>query len=120
MTGLRIMIVEDDVMLASILGELLEALGHAVCATESTQTGAAAAAARLRPDLILVDVTLAEGDGAAAMAAVERSRKAPHVYMSGRALNAGDLAPGAVILRKPFSERLLAQAIDRALAPPPV
>lgn len=118
MAGLRIMIVEDDALLAGILAELLAAMGHEVCATEATACGAAEAALRLRPDLMLVDVGLAEGDGPAAMAAVARDRAVAHVYMTGGALAAEALAPGAVVLRKPFSERLLAQAIARAQALP--
>jgi two-component system, response regulator PdtaR len=120
MAGLKILIVEDDGLVATILEELLVAMGHAVCAIETTQAGAAKAAAGLRPDLLLIDVGLAEGDGPAAMATITQARKVPHVFMTGGAIEPDRLAPGAVVLRKPFSERLLAQAMARALAQPRV
>jgi CheY-like chemotaxis protein len=120
MAGLRILIVEDDGLVATILEELLVAMGHAVCAIETTQAGAAKAAARLRPDLVLIDVGLAEGDGPAAMVSIGRTRKVAHVFMTGGAIKADWLAPGAVVLRKPFTETLLAQAMALALAQPPV
>lgn len=120
MASLRIMIVEDDALLAAILGELLTEMGHDVCATEATEAGAAAAAARMRPDLVLVDVQLGAGDGHAAMAAIARERPVAHIYITGGEPAVERVAPGAVVLRKPFSDALLAQAIARAtaLAPP--
>ena len=111
MANLRIMIVEDDRLFAAILGELLGDMGHEVCATEATEAGAVASAARLRPDLILVDGQLGEGD---CVAAIARTRAVPHVFISGGALTAEALAPGAVILRKPFTDLMLEQAIARA------
>jgi CheY-like chemotaxis protein len=116
MPALRIMIVEDDPVLSGLLAELLGAMGHSVCATEATEAGAAAAAAASLPDLILVDVRLSEGSGVAAMSAILRARTVAHVYVTGAALSPEGLAPGAVVLRKPFSEALLARAIDRARA----
>lgn len=116
MAALRILIFEDDGFVATILEELLVAMGHEVCAIETTETAAAEAAARLLPDLVLLDVRLAEGTGPAAMVSIARARKVAHVFMTGATIQADRLAPGAVVLRKPFSERLLAQAMARALA----
>jgi CheY-like chemotaxis protein len=116
MAGLRILIVEDDGLVATLLEELLLAMGHEVCATETTQSGAAVAAARLRPDIVLVDIGLAEGSGPAAMVSIAHTRKVAHVFMTGGTINPDRLAPGAVVLRKPFSEPLLAQAMARARA----
>jgi len=59
-------------------------------------------------------VRLGQGSGVAAMAAIARSRPVAHVYVTGAAPSPETLAPGAVVLRKPFSEALLAQAIERA------
>lgn len=116
MPPLRIMIVEDDPVLSGLLAELLGAMGHSVCATEATEAGATEAAAASLPDLILVDVRLREGSGVAAMAAIARSCRVAHVYVTGAALSPEGLAPGAVVLRKPFSEALLRRAIDEACA----
>lgn len=114
---MRIMILEDDALLATILGELLAAMGHEVCAIEATEAGATAAAARLRPELILADVQLAQGDGLAAMTAITRTQATPHIYITGAAAKAEGLPPDAIVLLKPFSDRLLETAITRAKAP---
>jgi len=116
MSSVRIMIVEDNTLLAGLLADSLAAMGHEVCAIEASATGAAAAAARHRPDLILVDVGLPEGDGRTAMASIERTRAVPHIYITGGQVTAEDFPCGAVVLRKPFSERELTQAITRALS----
>ena len=36
MTTLRIMVVEDDMLIGMLLGEMLEAMGHEICAIERT------------------------------------------------------------------------------------
>ena len=53
--ALRVLIVEDEAMIAMMLAEVLRELGHEVCATEATEAGAVAAAARHKPDLMIVD-----------------------------------------------------------------
>ena len=45
MARIRVMIVEDDKTIAGLLAELIEAFGHEVCAIESSESGAVAAAA---------------------------------------------------------------------------
>lgn len=118
MTQRRIMIVEDDAMLAAILAELLDAMGHDVCAVEATAVGAAAAAAQMRPDLILADVLLAQGDGRAAMTAIAQDGAIPHIFMTGGAFTAEELPMGAPVLIKPFTDVELEGAIARAIGDP--
>ncbi|MFO7853797.1 MAG: hypothetical protein R6V44_00950 [Paracoccaceae bacterium] len=123
MSGLRIMIVEDDALLAALHPGLPATTGHEVCATETTEPGAAAAAARQEPDLIPADVGLAGDDGRAVMRAIARRRAIPHACVTGGPPAGEDLSPEAVVLRKPFTEVPPAQAIDGALAqswPPPI
>ncbi len=42
MKPLRILVVEDDALIAMVLGELLTAMGHEVCDTAATQADAVA------------------------------------------------------------------------------
>ena len=100
-------------MVGPLLAETLSELGHEVCAIEATETGAVLAAARHRPDLMIVDVNLASGTGAAAVQRITRVRPVPHLFISGRNLQAP--LPGAVLLVKPFREADLVRAIGRAL-----
>ena len=102
-------------MIGLLLAETLTGLGYEVCGIEATEAGAVAAAARLRPDLMIVDVNLTEGTGTAAMERIARSGPVPHLFMSGRARPA--IVPGPVLLTKPFREADLVRAIGRILVP---
>lgn len=113
MMALRIVVVEDDAVIGMLLAETLAALGHEVCAVEATEAGAVAAAARHRPDLMIVDMHLASGSGPSAMAAIACAGPVPHVLITGHGLHRA--LPGAVVLSKPFREADLVQAIGRVL-----
>lgn len=115
MVGLRVLVVEDEGMIAFALQEILEQMGHFVCATAGTEAEAIAEAHQSNPDLIIVDGRLRIGSGIAAMRKILSVRYIPHIYVSGDSLIAEKLDHGAVIMRKPFSEQDLAEAILRAL-----
>lgn len=118
MTALRILVVEDDGMIAMAIEDILQQMGHEVCGIAGTESDAVAAARRTSPDLIIIDHRLRIGSGIVAMHQVLSERHVPHVYISGDSLVAEVLDRGAVVLRKPFSEAELADAIVRALAAP--
>jgi CheY-like chemotaxis protein len=112
---LRILVIEDEVMIGVLLSELLRGMGHDVCGIEATEADAVAAATRLRPDLMIVDVWLADGDGISAVAEILRAGPMPHVFVSADIAQARTLKAGVEVLQKPFRERDLVQAIGRAL-----
>jgi DNA-binding response OmpR family regulator len=109
-------VVEDDAMLGMLLGELLQDMGHEVCPIETTQAAAVAAAAKCRPDLMVVDVGLGEGSGLEAMDEILPAGFIPHIFMSGNIQRVAALRPGTPVLQKPFDEAQLERAIHRALA----
>ena len=119
MRALRILVVEDDVMIGGLLAETLEDLGHTVCAVETGAAGAVAAAARHRPDLMIVDVGLGEASGIAAVKEILRAGFVPHVFVTGDALRDLSLGPNAVLIQKPFREPDIVRAIERALSAKP-
>ena len=114
MIPLRILLIEDDGLIGLMLGELLQELGHAICGIATTEADAVAAAARCRPDLMIVHARLAAGSGISAVATILRNGHVAHLFTSGGSTNA--YAPGAVVLRKPFRETELVRAMDRAVA----
>ena len=73
-------------MIAMLLAEVLRELGHEVCATEATEAGAVAAAARHKPDLMIVDDELRQGSGISAVEQITRSGFIPHVFVTGNSL----------------------------------
>eukprot|EP01037_Dinobryon_pediforme_P004309 gene4310-biopygen2579 len=113
---LRILVVDDDAIIATLLAAMLEDIGHVVCGIEATEAGAVAAASRERPDLMIVDALLQGESGVTAMETILRERFVPHVLMSGSRL--GDRGLAQVILRKPFMYAELVEAIGRATAIP--
>jgi CheY-like chemotaxis protein len=115
MEALRILVVEDDAMVAMFLSMTLDQMGHDVCAVEATEAGAVKAAGSLRPDLLIVDVGLSSGDGVSAVAQILRAGPMPHIFASGDAEQVRARMPGAVVIQKPFQEADLARAIQRAM-----
>lgn len=115
MTALRVMVVEDDALIGMLLGEMLVGMGHDVCAIEATEADAVTAAARCRPDLMIVDVRLGEGSGVSAVDEINRTRHVPHVFVSGDVSRIKALRPGAATIQKPYRKSDLALVIERAL-----
>jgi two-component system, response regulator PdtaR len=115
-TEYNILVVEDDVLIGMLLTDMLTELGHVVCAVERTQAGAVAAATRFKPDLMIVDAHLNDGSGIAAVETILQDRFVPHVFVTGDKLGTQRHRPGDVVIEKPFRERDLIQAIERAFA----
>ncbi|MCP1608442.1 CheY-like chemotaxis protein [Azospirillum lipoferum] len=70
---LRILIVEDESLAAMALEEILGMLGFAVVGIEDNADGAIAAAERLRPDVVMMDIRLlGPRDGIEAAATIRR------------------------------------------------
>ena len=112
---MNILVVEDDALIGMLLGELLVEMGHAVCAIESTEAGAVMAAARYRPDMMIVDAMLGDESGVAAVDTIIETRAIPHVFVSGNIAGVFKSRPNAVGLKKPYTESDLASAMKRAL-----
>lgn len=115
--ALRVLIVEDEALIAMLLSDVLEELGFEVCAVEATETGAVTAARRYKPQLLIVDVRLRQGNGVRAVEQIIGNGFVPHIFCSGDRLTEYCLNPRAVVLQKPFLESDLAKAIERALGP---
>jgi CheY-like chemotaxis protein len=115
MQPLRVLVIEDDALIAMMLGEMLSELGHRVCATAATPTDAIAAARREGPDLLLSDVKLRNGSGIDAVEEILRSSPVPHMFMTGDKVGLKLRLPDAVVVGKPFSAAALAKAIEKAL-----
>jgi two-component system, response regulator PdtaR len=113
---LNVLVVEDDALIGMLVADVLVAMGHNVCTIAATEVDAIAAAARYKPNLMLVDAWLRDGNGVSAVEEISRTRWVPHVFVTG-----GDtsriyaLKPSAIVILKPFSDIDLDRAIQRAL-----
>lgn len=112
MRPLRILVAEDDAVIAALLVEVLAGLGHGVCETVSSEQGAVVAAMRLQPDLMIMDVHLTPGSGIAAVATISLVRFIPHLFMTAGAAQAVD---SHTTLQKPFREADIVWAIERTM-----
>jgi DNA-binding response OmpR family regulator len=117
MKALRVLVVEDEILIGMLLADTLGAMGYEVCAIEATETGAVAAAARCNPDLMIVDARLRDGSGVSAVEEILRTGWVPHVFVSGETSTTLALRPGAIVIQKPFRDIDLNRAIQRALDP---
>lgn len=82
--ALRILVVEDDLLIAMDLAMIVEDLGHAVCGQAADAAEAVELAGRLRPDLVLMDVRLAGGtSGVDAAAEILRRHGVRSLFVSG-------------------------------------
>jgi CheY-like chemotaxis protein len=116
MRALRILVVEDEAVIATLLAEVLVGMGHDVYAIAASEADAVAAAVRCRPDLMIVDARLGEGCGVSAVEQILRSGFVAHLFVSGDAARVRAPRPDAVVLQKPFLVSDLAVAMEHALA----
>jgi CheY-like chemotaxis protein len=111
----RVLVVEDNAFIGALYIDLLEDMGHAVCAMVATEVEAVAAAAIYKPDLMIVDAALGEGTGVSAVEEILRTGFVPHIFVSGNIASVRLVRPGAIVMQKPFRGQDLARAIQSAL-----
>lgn len=81
---LRILLVEDEAMIAMCLQMQLENAGYEICQTVATGQEAIAAARRESPDILLMDIRLAgELDGIEAASRIKDFCPAPVIFITG-------------------------------------
>ena len=117
----RVLLVDDHPMIGAALDMLLrgsdyELLGRARSVAEANRE-----IARLKPDLLLLDVNLPDGSGLDVLRRVSRSRARPPVILltagmdDAQLLTAADLRPEAMVL-KTSDPGLLTEAMDAVVA----
>src|SRR5581483_9729273 len=120
MNDTRIMIVEDERIVAKDLQFRLQSLGYHVAATASEGHDAISKAASTRPSLVLMDIRLENGmDGIEAAEHIRSDLDIPVVFLTAYAdqatlARAKITEPFGYIL-KPFEERELQSTIEIAL-----
>ena len=78
---MRIMLVDDHKLLRQSLKRQLEEFGHEVVADVADGNSAIAAALKNQPDIILMDISMAEGDGITACRAIMEADARQRVLM---------------------------------------
>ncbi|WP_162527130.1 response regulator [Sphingomonas solaris] len=120
----RILIVEDEVMIAWMIESLLEEMGFDTIEIAASDDDAFAAVARERPALIVSDINLGCGlDGIAVAERINADGVVPVLFVSGYADDKARLRietqfAAASLLRKPIDHSLLRGAVMAALSGP--
>ncbi len=119
----RILIIEDEVMIAWMVESLLLDMGFSDILIASDADQAASVAASSPPGLIVSDINLGRGpDGIEAAISINRAGQAPVIFVTAYADAAARQRitaafPQAQLLRKPVERQALVASVQRALRP---
>ena len=116
----KILIIEDEALIAEIIGEALSESGHAVHAVANAQEAIAHLSNGGRVDLLFTDINLpGELDGVGLAEQVRAANpQLPILFASGRWWRLEELQklPNAATLRKPYSPARACEAVEMLLA----
>jgi PAS domain S-box-containing protein len=120
MNPARILIVEDESIVALDIKDRLAAMGYEVCGVADRGEEALSRAGADRPDLVLMDIRLkGEMDGIAAAAEVRKLWNIPVVYLTAfseeHTLRRAKITEPFGYIIKPFEDREIRSAIEMAL-----
>jgi DNA-binding response OmpR family regulator len=109
---LKILIAEDDLMIADTITKAVVKAGYEVCGVARTVSEGVALGRDHRPDLVIIDIRLA--DGGLGTEIVTQLRDDSHVgvlYESGYINQPLELAAGDACIAKPYSTKDLLCAL---------
>ena len=116
---MRVIIVEDDPIISSDLGQIVADLGHEVCAFAANAEEARRQAAAMQPDVMFVDFNL-EGatTGLSAAASIRALQAVDIVFVTGQAdelmLFAIRESEPLAIIEKPYTRAQVRDALARS------
>ena len=117
-TKARILIIEDEAVIAMDLSDLVTGQGHTVCGVEATASGAVKAAKQERPDLVLADIQLADGSsGIDAVKDILSAFDVPVIFITAfpDRLLTGERPEPTFLITKPYSPDMVRAAVSQAL-----
>ena len=113
----RVLIVEDELLIAMLVEQMLEDLGYAVVGPALTVAEALSLSEREDFDCAVLDMNLGHGISSAPVADALRAKGVPFIFASGYGSNAAvDNLSAAPVLKKPFLTHDLEKALQAILA----
>jgi len=116
--ALRVMIAEDDTVVATALAQQVESLGHRVVAEAGNGREAVRLAVEVRPQAIIMDIDMPDMDGIEAAREIAQQAPLPVIFLSGffdqDLLNGVVGAGGMAYLLKPAKAGQLEAALSLA------
>lgn len=120
MPAIKILVVENELLIAESVALTLKEAGYTVCGPVSTGEDAVVLSAKEQPDMAIMDIMLDGAmDGVDAASRLRQQREIPLIYLTDSdnretIQRARQTRPSAYLL-KPFNERQLLASIDVAL-----
>ena len=118
--GYRVLVAEDEVLVAKQIVKMLKTMGHEVVAEAATGKDAVRRVCADRPDVVLMDIQMPDGDGIWAAGEISRCCSVPVVIITAH--DSSDLIDkssaagvGAYLTKPPRSEEIN-RAINIAIA----
>lgn len=122
LNSLQILIVEDEAVTRTALTVLLEYQGGIVTAVGSVQEGIQAIKSGLKPEVLVSNIRLPDGNGARVLEAIRRQyvdRPSVAIALTGEEIEAIRVDPESagfqVYLSKPYDSRILLSTIARLM-----
>ncbi len=123
MSALRVVIAEDEALSAMALQGFLEDAGHEVVGWATTADEASQLAQSANPDLVFVDLQLADGTSGLQLAEALRSAQRCFVFVTANSRMLPEDCAGALgVISKPYSTHGIRRAleyIEQGLRSPP-
>ncbi len=114
----RILIIEDEPIIAMDLEAIVTDLGHEVTSITDTRDTAVEAALTERPDLVLADIQLADGSsGIDAVADILQAFEVPVIFVTAypERLLTGERPEPTFLITKPFKTETIELSVSQAL-----
>jgi len=115
----RIMIIEDEAIIAMDLQSITSDMGHAITGVARTRDGAVQLAEAERPDLILADIQLADNSSGidAVNDIIARLGEIPVIFITAfpERLLTGERPEPAFLISKPYVEAQVRSAVSQAM-----
>jgi CheY-like chemotaxis protein len=114
----RVMIIEDEAIIALHIKSIVEDLGHDVAGIARTRSEAVAMAGQAGPELVLADISLADGSsGIEAVKDILAIGDVPVIFITAfpERLLTGERPEPTYLITKPFSPETVAATIGQAL-----
>ena len=116
----KILIVEDELIVATDLKKRLEDMGHEIVGIEGDGKSAIKKTVETEPDLILMDITLkGELDGIETAQQIQEDYDIPLIYLSGRndnnTLERAKITDPSGFIIKPFIDKGIEKALEMVI-----
>jgi CheY-like chemotaxis protein len=114
--GLRVLVVEDEGLVAMLLEDMLADLGHEVVAIAARMDRAAELVSTANVDIAILDMNL-NGEHTAPLGSTLAARGVPFIFATGYGRESlPEPLRGATIIQKPFQQGTLDRALRTAMA----